>query len=163
MKLKRNIAATALALSLMAGVALATIPATPPQPSPAGGPGNGMMMRGNGMMGMGGGVMGQGMGGYGMMNNFGPGMGKLMMQGCGPCGKRGGAMMNPQMLEKRNQFLDATTELRKQIHDKQFAYIEASRNPSVTQGELQAQQTELYTLRQELMTKRQAIFAAPAQ
>ncbi len=170
MKLKRKIAATALALSLVAGVALATTPTDTPPPPPVPGPGYGMMggqgmgphhgkkMRGNAMMGPG--MMGgQGMG-CGMMQAGGPGMGRMMMQG-GGCGMRGGAMMNPQMLEKRNQFLDATTELRKQIHTKQFAYIEASRNPKITLGELQAQQKELYTLRQELMAKRQAAFAAP--
>jgi len=30
-----------------------------------------------------------------------------------------------------------------------FAYKEATRNPAMTQGELQAQQKELYTMRQE--------------
>lgn len=171
MKLKRNIAAAAMALSLVAGVALATTTTTP-DPQTTNGPGYGMN-NGQGMMNGQGAMNGQGrhhrgqMSGQGMMgnngqdcfrNNGGPGMGqKGMMQG-----RRGmhfgGAMMNPEMLEKRNQFLDATVELRKSIHDKQFSYREATRNPAMTQGELQAQEKELYTLRQELQTKRQAAF-----
>jgi len=159
MKLKRNITAAVLALSLVAGVALATTATDTPQT--ATGPGYGMMngqgpqyganMRGKGMM--------RGNWQGCAMNNGGPGMGKMMMQG-GPGMHHGGAMMNPELVEKRNQFLDATVELRKQIHDKQFSYMEARRNPSTTQGELRTQEKELYTMRQELQSKRQAIFTA---
>ncbi len=165
MKLKRKMTVTVLAISLVAGVALAST-------ANAFGPGNGMMggkgMRGGGQ-GCGCGVAyntGPGMrnmmmtpGGCGIVGNCAPRMGNMMMSG-GGCGTLGGAI-NPVMLAKRNQFLDATKELRKQIYDKQFAYIESSRNPSITQGELQAQQEELFTLRQELLAKRQAIFTAP--
>ncbi|AGF77841.1 hypothetical protein UWK_01278 [Desulfocapsa sulfexigens DSM 10523] len=167
MKMKRNIVAAAMALSLVAGVALATTTATPDPQIPAAGPGYGRM-NGQGMMnGQGPGSMrGQGMMGNNgqdcFRDNAGPCMGmghKGMKQG--RCYKnRGGAMMNPEMVEKRNAFLDATVELRKQIHDKQFAYREATRNPAMTQGELQAQEKEIFTMRQELQAKRQAAFAA---
>ncbi|MCF8055294.1 MAG: hypothetical protein K9K37_01480 [Desulfocapsa sp.] len=150
MKLKRNIAAAAMALSLVAGVALATTSATPDPQAPFG-PGYGRM-NGQGVMGNNGQDC--------FRNNGGPGMGmerKGMRQG--RFNNRGGAMMNPAMVEKRNTFLDATVALRKQIHDKQFAYREATRNPAMTQGELQAQAKEIFTMRQELQTKRQAAFA----
>lgn len=158
MNVKKQIAATAMALSLVAGVALAATTTTP-DPQTAAGPGYGIM-GGPGMM-----------KGRGMMwdnnqdcfrNNGGPGMGmghRGIMQG--RHGMNGcGAILSPEMTEKRNKFLDATVELRKQIHDKQFAYREATRNPAMTQGELQAQEKELYTMRQELQSKRQAAFAA---
>jgi hypothetical protein len=161
MKLKRNITAAVMALSLVAGVAFAAT-TTDTQPTTGPGYGYGMMngqgphhganMHGKGMM--------RGNGPGCAINNGGPGMGpKMMMQG-GRGMHRGGPMMNPELVEKRNQFLDATADLRKQIHDKQFSYREASRNSSTTQGELQTQETELYTMRQELQSKRQAIFAA---
>ena len=166
MKLKRNITAAVMALSLVAGVALAT---TTPDTQTTTGPGYGYgMMNGqgphHGAKGM---MRGSGQG-YGMMkgngqgcfmnNGGGQGMGKMMRQGGGRGMHHGRAMMNPEMLEKRNQFLDATVELRKEIHDKQFAYRELSRVPSTTQGDLQTQEKELYAMRQELQSKRQAIF-----
>jgi len=151
-----------MALSLIAGVALATTPT--PEPETTTGPGYGMM-RGQGTMnGQGGQMRSKGMrGGQNqdcLMNGGGQRMGsKGMMHG-----KRGmhngGKMMNPEMAEKRDKFLDSTVELRKQLHDKQFAYKEATRNPAMTQGELKNQQKELYTMRQELQTKRQAFFTA---
>jgi len=162
MTLKRNITAAVMALSLVAGVALAT---TTPDTATTTGPGygHGMMngqgphhgnMHGKGMM------KGNGNGrGYGM-NKGGQGMGKMMMEEGGRGMHHGRGMMNPELVEKRNQFLDATTELRKQLHDKQFAYGELSRKASTTQGDLQAQEKEIYTMRQELQSKRQAIFAA---
>jgi hypothetical protein len=156
MKLKRNITAAALALSLVAGVALAATTTTTDTQATTG-PGYGMM-KGQGMMNGQGMMRGNGPG-CAMMNNCGHGMGKMMMQGRRGM-HHGGAMMNPELVQKRNQFLDATADLRKQIHDKQFSYMEAIRNPSTTQGELQTQEKELYTMRQELQAKRQAIFTA---
>lgn len=160
MKLKRNITAAVIALSLVAGVALATT-TTDTQTTTGPGYGYGMMggqgfhhganMRGKGL------VRGNGQDCF--MNNGGQGMGRMMMQG-GRGWRHGGAMMSPELVEKRNQFLDSTIELRKQIHDKQFAYMELRRIPSTTQGDLQTQEKELYTLRQELQSKRQEIFTA---
>ncbi|MCK5070656.1 MAG: hypothetical protein KAR01_08940 [Desulfocapsa sp.] len=200
MTIKTNITTAAMALSLIAGVALATAATTPAETPPVtNGQGYGMMNGqgfGNGM-GMGqrngqgngqgiangqgsgnghhmfngqgrhhkGNAYGKGMRGHNgqncFQNNRGRGMGQQqgMMQGQrGMNG--GGAMMNPELVEKRNQFLDSTAELRKQLHDNHFSYREALRNPAMTQGELDAKQKEIYTMRQELQTKRLAAFNA---
>ncbi len=143
MKLKRNISAAVMALSLVAGVAFAAnsvdnqggdVTAPGYGMMYGQGPHHGMYKQGKGMRGRGGQAC--------FMNNGGSGM-------------RGGRMMDPALLEKRNQFLDATVDLRKQIHDKQFSYREASRNASLTLGELQAQEKELFSMRQQLQTERQ--------
>jgi len=160
MELKRNITVTALALSLVAGVALA---ATSDMETKE--PGNGQgygMMKGQGQHhGFGGpGWHGKGMRGGNQdcwNGNGGPGMGQKGMQRGGP-GMHHGAMMNPELREKQYAFMDATKDLRKEMHDKRFAYIEAKRNPDLTQGELQKQEKELYTLRQEIRTKRLEFF-----
>jgi len=172
MKLKRNITAAALALSLVAGVALATTSNTDISRGPGTGQGYGMMNgQGAGMMNGqgfhhdfgGAGWHGKGMRGNGNQNCWngngrrGNSMGqKGMMQG-GP-GMFRGAAMNPEMQEKRNAFMEATKDLRKELHNKQFAFVEAQRNPDLTQGEVQKQGNELYTLRQELRKKRQEMF-----
>lgn len=155
MKLKRNITATALALSLVAGVALAATTNTDTR-----GPGNGSgygMMNGQGPHhGFGGaGWHGKGMRGNNqdcLNGNGGSG------RGMGQKGMFRGAGMSPENQESRNAFMEATKDLRKQLHDKQFAFVEAQRNPALTQGELQKQGDELYTLRQELRNKRQEMF-----
>lgn len=170
MKFKKNIVATAMALTMVAGVALAAAPDANVSDTTRG-PGYGMMdgkgphhgqkghhgsfgkkgMRGGGQgCGMAG--AGKGMGRKGMMHGGMMGM----MQG-GP-GMHHGAAMNPEMRQKMNQFMDSTKELRKEVHDKQFAYVEAQRNPALTQGEVQKQEADLYTLRQELRTKHQEFF-----
>ncbi len=147
MKLKRNIAAVAMALSLVAGTAFATGHYGPKATTC---PGFGM--KGQGMMGdkrhccfRKGDVCG--MWSKGMKH------GKRGMH-------HGRAMMNPEMLEKRNQFLDATVELRKQLHDKKFAHREATRDPAMTQGELRAQEKEIYTMHKKLKIKYQETFTA---
>lgn len=162
MKMKRNITAAVMALSLVAGVALAANSVDSPVADVTG-PGYGMMYGPGQHYGLH--KQGRGMRGWGgqgclMNNNGGPGMGQQGMMGRGFGMGRGAGMMDPALLEKRNQFLDATVELRKQIHDKQFSYREASRNPAMTQGELQDQGKELYALRQELQAERQKYFTA---
>lgn len=161
MKMKRNITAAVMALSLVAGVAFAAnsvdspvVDGTAPGYGMMYGPGphHGMYKQGRGMRGWGGQAC--------LMNSNGPGMGQRGMMGPGFGMRRGGGMMDPALLEKRDQFLDATVELRKQIHDKQFSYMEARRNPSLTQGELQAQEKELFVMRQELQAERQKFFTA---
>lgn len=165
MKVKQNLTIAAMALTLVTGVALATAADTTATGSQRG-PGYGMMMHGQGPHHGARGNGGCGKSMKGMMNgnqdcgmaNCGQRMGRKGMMGGGP-GMHHGATMNPEMREKRNQFLDSTVELRKQMHDKRFAYMEAQRNPDLTQGELQKQADELFALRQQLQTKRQAIFA----
>lgn len=160
MKLKRNIGAVAVALSLVAGVAFAA---------------NG----GNGMIGSGGGPgygmmygqgphsgqykQGRGMRGWGcacFIDGYGPGMGKRGGMGPGFGRGRGAGVNDPALFEKRNRFLDATVELRKKIHEKKFSYREACRNPAITLGELQTREKELLTMRQQLQTERQKFFTA---
>lgn len=164
MKLKRNITATALALSLVAGVALAATSNTDSPRGPGSGQGYGMMNGQGPHHGFGGaGWHGKGMRGNGNQDCWngngrrGNGMGQKGMNGGGP-GMFRGAGMNPEMQETRNAFMEATKDLRKELHDKQFAFVEAQRNPDLTQGELQKQGNELYTLRQELRTKRLEMF-----
>ncbi len=161
MKLRRDITAAALALSLVAGVALASTSDTVNQ-MPGNGQGYGMMNgQGAGSYGLGGpGMRAMGMRGGNQdcwNRNGGPGMGMKSMRRGGP-GMHHGAMMNPEMRQKQYAFLDATKDLRKKMHDKRFAYIEAQRNPNLTQGELQKQEQELYTLRQEIQNKRLEFF-----
>lgn len=161
MKVKQNITVAAMAISLVAGVALATaadMNTSDVQRSP----GFGMM---NGQGAHHGGRGSRGCGHKPMMNtnqdcdrtNCGQRMGRKGMMGGGP-GMHHGATMNPEMREKRNQFLDSTVELRKQMNDKRFVYMEAQRNPDLTQGELQKQADELFALRQQLQAKHQATF-----
>ncbi len=164
MNVKQNLTIAAMALTLVTGVALATAADTTSTDVQQRGPGFGMKngqgphhgVRGNG---------GCGKSMKGMMNgnqdcgmaNCGQQMGRKGMKGKGS-GMHHGAIMNPEMREKRNQFLDSTVALRKQMHDKRFAYNEAQRNPDLTQGELQKQADELFALRQQLRAKRQAVF-----
>ena len=78
--------------------------------------------------------MGPGMmGGYGM----GPGMMGGGMMGRGMMGGYGGGygMMGPgyyNQSEECQKFLDETSSLRKELHDKRFEYTEALRNPKTT-------------------------------
>ncbi len=161
MKVKQNITVAAMALSLVAGVALATA-ADMNTTDVQRGTGFGMM---SGQGSHHGTTRGErGCGHKAMMKtnqdcgmaNCGQRMGRKGMMGGGP-GMHHGAVMNPEIREKRNQFLDSTVELRKQINDKRFVYMEAQRNPDLTQGELQKQADELFALRQQLQAKRQAI------
>jgi hypothetical protein len=159
MKMKRNITTAVMALSLVAGVALAAdsvgsqneVPTVPGYGMMSGsGPHHGMHKQGRGTKGK----CNQNC----RMNKGGSGMGQQGIMGSGSGMGHGAAMMDPELLEKRNQFLDTTVDLRKQIHDKHFSYKEASRNPAVTLGELQAQRKELFDMRQELQAERQKFF-----
>ena len=167
MKVKQNLTIAAMALTLVTGVALATAADTDSTDSQRGS-GYGMMNghgshhgTAKGDRGCGHKAMMKGNQDCGMAN-CGQRMGRKGMMGGGP-GMHHGATMNPEMREKRDQFLDSTVELRKQKHDKQFAYREAQRNPDLTVGELQKQADELFTLRQQIHAKRQAVFATESK
>ena len=157
MNVKRDITVAALALSLIAGVAMATTTESETQPVGQG-PGYGMMNGQGQQKGFG----GQGMRGKRLQGgdqecwraNGGPGMGKKAMMGRG----HRQMMMNPEMREKRDAFLDATKDLRKEMMEKRFAYKEAQRNPEVTVGQLQKQEKELYELRTQIQAKRAEFF-----
>lgn len=90
-------------------------------------------------------------------------MGQGMMMGQGSDmmggGGQGSGMMGSGSVAKRDAFLDSTKELRKSIHDKQFEYMEASRNSEETVGGLRKKAEELSALRQDLMEKRQKAFS----
>lgn len=158
--MKQTILATALALSLVAGTAFAH-----PKHATAegdqtwrGGPGM-MMGQGPGMRGPGG--QWQGMRGMHGMGRAGNPEQCLTGQGMyGPGMMRGHHwMMEPAQVENRDAFLEATKELRKNIHDKKFEYMEASRNPTETVGDLHAKEKEISSLKQEILTKRKEFFA----
>ncbi|MFA6283458.1 MAG: periplasmic heavy metal sensor [Desulfurivibrionaceae bacterium] len=102
--------------------------------------------------GMMGGKMGQG----GMM---GGGMGGMMggKGMCGMMGGMGGGMMGPGMgtlsPEAQQKFLDATKDLRKKLHDKQFEYGEAARNPKADKKEILKKRKELWDIQQKIHAK----------
>jgi hypothetical protein len=164
--MKRTILAAALTLSLVSTMAIAQ----PPMHSTAEGNQPGQMGQGM-MMGQGRGMMGGGGQGSGMMGMHGKGMGMMGMHGKGmgmmgksnQCmmgqGMHGAGMMGSGSVAKRDAFLDSTKELRKSIHDKQFEYMEASRNSEETVGGLRKKAEELSVLRQDLMEKRQKAFS----
>lgn len=166
--MKRTILSAALTLSLISTLAIAQ-----PMHSPAEGTqhrqmGHDMMMgQGNGMMGGSGqgnsmmGMHGKKMGMMGMgMGMHGKGMG--MMGQSGNCAMGQGmhrtGMMHSGAVAQNDAFLNSTKELRKSIHDKQFEYMEASRNSEETVGSLRKKAEELSALRQDLMEKRQKAF-----
>ena len=129
-------------------------------PGMMGGYGMGPGMMGYGMgpgmmggYGMGSGMMGYGMGsgmmggygmGYGMMGEYGRGHGRRFGMGGGQW------TVDP---EKYNKFLDETMPLRKKIHDKQFDYCEAARNPKTSRETLMKMEKELFELRQQMHEK----------
>ena len=149
--MKQTILATAFALSLVAGTAFAHPMHATAESDQAWQGGPGMMMgKGAGMRGPSGQVRG-------MMGMHGTGMGMMGNKGqCMMGGPHG--MMDPAQVEKRDAFFDATKELRKNLHDKKFAYMESTRNPAETIGSLREKEKELATLKQELLTKREDFF-----
>jgi len=148
---KRILLASVLASFLAAGAASAQTghegmqgmqaePGTAPPPAAA--PmAPGMMGGKMGQGGMGGGMGGM-MGGKGM---------------CGMMGGMGGGMMGPGMgtlsPEAQQKFLDATKDLRKKLHDKQFEYGEAARNPKADKKEILKKRKELWDIQQKIHTK----------
>ena len=161
---KKLMVATALASALTVGTVFAqtgpgmmqTVPpaqqqdSAQQQTSPPMGPG----MMGGGGYGYGRGMMGGGYGyGRGMMGGgygYGPGMmdgddgyGHGMMGGC----------MGSLSPEDQQKFMDATKDLRKKMHDKQFEYVEAARNPKANKADLLKKRKELWDLQQKIHEK----------
>ena len=103
-------------------------------------------MSGQGMMGMmhGGSGMGQGMMGSGY------GMGPGMMRG-----DIGHGMMEPGYSGQRacQNFLDETSDLRKDFHSKKFEYMETMRNPNATPESLRELHNELNEIHSEIQSK----------
>ncbi len=152
--MKTQLIASILTVGLIAGTALAQTGTTTSQAQ------NNTRMNGqmtNRQM------MGPGMMNGRMMNGkmMGPGMmgmhhGKGMMgMGCnGMMGMMGGGMMMQKMSpEQRQQFMDQTTDLRRQMMEKRFSYMEAMRNPATTPQELAKIEKEMLELRSKMMDK----------
>jgi len=149
-----------MAIGLIAGTALAQQTQTTtnmPHRQMHGNMKTGCMMKG-GMMGMPG-NMGPGMMGGGMMGMHGNMMGPGMMGGgpgnwgMGCNGMMGGMIMNRMTPDQQQAFMDQTVDLRKQMMEKRFTYMEAMRNPSTTPQELAAIEKEMLELRTTMMDK----------
>jgi hypothetical protein len=94
----------------------------------------------HGGYGMGPGMMGQGMMGPGMMG--GQGMGPGMMG-------RGYQGQSPEC----QKFYDETAGLRKELHNKEFEYFEAARNPKTTGEALMKIEKEVRELQEKIYAK----------
>jgi hypothetical protein len=162
MGMKTICIAAMLAIGLIAGTAVAeteTDTTSPPQ----------QQMRGTMMHGgmMGGGMMGGGMMGPGMMRGgmMGPGMmhggmmGRGMMgsdpdnwaMGCN--GMMGRALVSRMSPGQQQEFMNQTVELRKQMMEKRFAYMEAMRNPDTSPQDLAKIEKGMLELRTKMMDK----------
>ncbi len=95
----------------------------------------GMMMGGGGMHG---GMMGGNQGQWGGM-------------GCN--GMMGGSMMNQMTPGQQQTFMNQTTELRKQMMELRFSYMEAMRNPDTSPGDLARIEKQMLELRTKMMGK----------
>jgi protein CpxP len=153
MGMKTTVIASLLAIGLIAGNGLAqtgTDAATPQQQQIRGN------MMGPGMMGPGmmyGGMMGRGMMGPGMMYGGGMmgGQGGQGSWGVGCNGMMGGMMMNQMTPGQQQKFMDQTTDQRKQMMEKRFAYMEAMRNSDTTPQDLVKIEKEMLDLRSKMM------------
>ena len=82
-------------------------------------------------------VMGPGMpGGYGLCTGCGLGMGP-------------GMLPSPEC----NKFYDETKPLRKKLHDNEFDYMEAARNPTTTGAELSKIEGDIIDLQNQIYLK----------
>jgi len=63
----------------------------------------------------------------------------------------GGMMMNRMSPEQQQKFMDQTTDLRKQMMEKRFAYMEAMRNSDTTPQDLAKIEKEMLDLRSKMM------------
>ncbi|MDJ0624159.1 MAG: hypothetical protein QNJ17_14410 [Desulfocapsaceae bacterium] len=100
---------------------------------------------GYGMGGYGGHMMGHGMmgGGYGMMGG-----------GYGNCPGMSGSGQKWDN-EAKQKYFDETAELRREMHNKRFDYMEAYRDPNTTRAELDAIEKEIWDIHAELQEKAQ--------
>jgi len=149
--MKKTVIASVLAIGLAAGTAFAQMQTNTGQPNQQmhGNMKSGCMMKGD-MMGMHGNMMG------GMHDNMmGPGMmgGGWGNWGMGCNGMMGGTMMQRMTPDQQQVFMDQTVDLRKQMMEKRFAYMEAMRNPTTTPQDLAKVEKEMLGLRAKMMEK----------
>jgi len=94
----------------------------------------------------GGHMMGQGYGGHMMGQGYG---GHMMGQGYG------GHMMAREGAgsEENQKFLDETSELRKELHNKRFEYMEMNRNPDTSVETSSKLEKEIFELEDKIREK----------
>lgn len=137
-EVNKIVIASTLILGLFAGPALAqTGGSTQPQQQMGGSMQNGMM--GQGMMG----------GNWGMMSGN-----QSNWSGMGCTGMMGGGMMNRMTPSQQQEFMNQTTELRKEMVDLRYAYGEAMRR-SASPKELAQIEKKMLELRLKMMNKMQ--------
>ena len=61
---------------------------------------------------------------------------------------------NIRQSEACQRFLDETADLRKELHDKRFAYFEAIRDPKTDPADVKKLESELQELQREISLKR---------
>ena len=61
--------------------------------------------------------------------------------------------MNQMSNEQQQEFLNQTTDLRRQMMEKRFKYMEAMRNSDVTPQDLAEIEKEMLDLRNKMMSK----------
>ncbi len=134
--MKTKLFASILAFGLLAGTAIAQTGTTTTQTH------HGTMMNGQMM-------------GPGMMNGqmMGPGMMNGQMMGPGMMGMGCNGMMWNMTPQQRQEFMNQTRALRKQMMEKRFAYMEAMRNPATTPQDLAKIEKEMLQLRTQMMDK----------
>lgn len=128
--MKKIIITTLLAVALIAGFAYAH-------------------QGGYGMRGGGGHMMGDQ---YGMMGDH-HGMMGGKYGGYGNCPGATGYGQNGWNNGAQQKFLDETVELRREMHNKRFEYMEAQRNPKTTRAELMDMEQEMLELRDKIHEK----------
>jgi hypothetical protein len=148
-EINKIVIASILVLGLFAGPAFAqTSGTTQPRQQMGGGMQSGMMgMQGQGMM-------GGNQGNWGMM-----GGNQGDWDGMGCSGMMGGAMMNHMTPGQQQEFMNQTTELRKEMMDLRYAYGEAMRNPATTPKDLANIEKNMLELRIKMMGKMQNLQA----
>ncbi len=144
-EIKKTVIVSILALGLLTGPALAQNSNTtqPQQQMNSNMMGGGMQ---GGMMNksmMNGGMMGQGMMG-GNQGNWG---------GMGCNGMMGGAMMNQMTSGQQQAFMDQTTDMRKEMMDLRFDYMEAMRSSNTDPKDLARIEKQMLELRTKMMGK----------
>ena len=149
-EIKKTVIVSILALGLLTGPALAqNSNTTQPQQQMNGNMMGGSMQQGGmmnrGMMngGMQGGMMNRGMMG-GNQGNWG---------GMGCNGMMGGAMMNQMNPGQQQAFMNQTTDMRKEMMDLRFDYMEAMRNQDTNPKDLANIEKKMLELRTKMMGK----------
>ncbi|HFQ88717.1 MAG TPA: hypothetical protein ENK27_01460 [Desulfobulbus sp.] len=139
MKRTTALIAPLLTIALLTAPAMAqTGRATHPTPPPR------QQMHANMMMG---GGMGMGM----MDGNGTDWRSEQWNRGC--MGMMGGFMMSIMTPDQQQQFLDATRDLRRQMLELRFTYMETMRDPKATPADLARIESKMLDIRKQMMAK----------